>query len=378
MTMTTKDRTAEVLVSMLRERTGVSFLDSGGTPRYDADGHYVGSASGYGRNYERNAARDFEAEPEATVEFHATRRAMYKPGALERAGEEPCLDIAFSLSTYHFLREALAFDAAWDDFFQEWRENETELFHAGEVWDCGVAPKNRAESYNRVDMEDFWPWLRAVGFEVGGVYGDGDPFVVNTYDGECALDQTLQFLYMAVGSVPERYAERLDCGMVILLQIHQGCDVRGGYTNPRAFIAPAGEGEYVLYVADGSLVCERNPEHNWRTDDDYNWYYDGSTVRVGCRDMNLHRLPGYAIAEFEKGGDSEERYLAWRAEHGLDKLEPVPDEQAAWLPGRNEEVNAQAGKGIVDYIIEELGGVPVDAAGNGYCPLCGGKLLPYR
>ena len=46
-------KTADVIISMLKENTGAHFLDSGGA---------------YGRNWERNQARDFESEPACRVD----------------------------------------------------------------------------------------------------------------------------------------------------------------------------------------------------------------------------------------------------------------------------------------------------------------------
>jgi len=54
--------TSVTIAAMLVEKVGRSFLDSGGTPKYDANGKYIGSDHGYGRAYERNTGRDFDAE----------------------------------------------------------------------------------------------------------------------------------------------------------------------------------------------------------------------------------------------------------------------------------------------------------------------------
>jgi hypothetical protein len=47
----------------------------------------------------------------------------------------------------------------------------------------------------------------------------------NTYNGECDLTQNLQYVYLG---------DTYDCD-IIALAIHNGADVRGGYTNYRIF-----------------------------------------------------------------------------------------------------------------------------------------------
>ena len=61
--------TANILQDMLRENTGVALCDSGGEPNYDANGNYIGSSYGYGRNYEINRHVDFEKISPVTLSF---------------------------------------------------------------------------------------------------------------------------------------------------------------------------------------------------------------------------------------------------------------------------------------------------------------------
>jgi hypothetical protein len=59
----------------------------------------------------------------------------------------------------------------------------------------------------------------------GDAYGElTEPRSWNTYNGEDALAQVLQGV---------TYAD--EDAVYVLLQIHGGCDVRGGYTRPRVF-----------------------------------------------------------------------------------------------------------------------------------------------
>lgn len=210
--------TDKVLVEMLTENTGRSFLDSG---------------SAYGRNWERNQGKiveDFLSKPAASWGY---------------SGEYVVLDV------FHFLRDRLEYDAELDAAFEEWANEEmpddhwmacmeafaekwTEEEHSGNSWDT-----------------------------------------VNTYNGEDSLSQVLQYV-----QINEEDGEWI-FGDLYLVQIHGGCDVRGGYTRPRVFrgLNPYGEAP-LLENNDFSVSCtgmktvqvetlpgwEDNPEmiyHSW-------------------------------------------------------------------------------------------------------------------
>lgn len=276
------DKTREILAGMLTENVGRSLLDSGGIPKYDANGNYVGSEQGYGRAFERNQGRNFEAGPECHLSW--------------RWGLE------FSNDVYHWLAERVVYAPEWQEKFDAFAAREG---NEREPW-LGL-------------MEAFFADLRDSGHEVGGIYGEGEPVTVNTYNHQSTLTQTLQYVYAEV-----------DGEEVILLQIHGGADVRGGYTAPKAF---TGHGNHELGILDdarGSICCEDHDGcgGNWSTDDAYHFYEDGST-----------------------GGTNLEEYDVVR--HGGEH-------------GDITEVTAPL-KGII-Y---------VDTDGNGICPLCAkGKLIP--
>lgn len=206
--------TKTVLVGMLTENTGRHMLDSGGA---------------YGRNWERNQGRDFDAEPAASLDVTWNR---------EGDGFRP--DI--TLSVYHWLTEKVSYDSGLDAIYQAF-----------------AAPR-REETGEFAIMEDFVEFLGA-----SGIYGDGDPCTINTYNGDCLLSQTLQFIFFTHND-----------SSYILLQVHGGCDVRGGYTDARVFAAE----EDVLYFtnatifADGEGAFDKLPY--WTTDDGYNFYHEGA------------------------------------------------------------------------------------------------------
>jgi len=189
-------KTAKVLKAMLTENTGVHMLDSGGA---------------YGRSWQANQGRAFEAEPAATINIG-----------------EGYIDIM--RSTFHFLNECLEFDEAMNERFQAF---------------------NRAE-----DPGNQTPWLPlteefAESIEASGIYGEGDPLTINTYNHDSLLDQVIQYVYFEIEE--QGY---------VLLQIHGGCDVRGGYTAPKAFRCNIEDSQSIFSDGDATITC-KGGDHRW-------------------------------------------------------------------------------------------------------------------
>lgn len=150
-----------------------------------------------------------------------------------------------------------------------------------------------------------------------------DVDVINSYNGDDMLSQTIQYL---------RFTKNHD-GYVIL-QIHGGCDVRGGYSTPRVFqeIEP-------MSLFDNSrcvIQCERSDV-----------------------DPNQLELPGFERDNFPHHWMTDNAGYNWEWEEsaGFHNLED-------YSPTENED---EKGKGKI-YIDED---------GNGYCPLCGSELNAY-
>jgi len=166
--------TDEVLVAMLTENTGRHMLDSGGA---------------YGRNWERNGGKtvaDFKAAPEVNVD------------TWERDGNTVVEYL--TLDVFHFLSDRLNYDAELDAAFQAF-----------------ATADERADDSWFTCLDE---WLESNGDK----WENGPPMTVNTYNGEDALSQVVQFTLF----------DRDDENYVALM-IHGGCDVRGGYTAPRIF-----------------------------------------------------------------------------------------------------------------------------------------------
>lgn len=235
----------------------------------------------YGRNWEKNQERDFEDEPCARLEVWGAE------------------DFYIYVSTYHWLRGRLEYDEKIDQEFQEFA-------------------KDRDESWLTL-MEDFFD--EVLGFDYA---------TVNTYNHESVLDQVIQYTH-----APEEG--------IVLLQIHGGCDVRGGYTRPRAF---RDEWDYIYYDADCGLNCKEC---------DASWYSD---------DAGYHFYAGYGDpADF---GDYDHILVDNVGDHNLVIHEGFVTHKSMLqdnLPGIDR--------------VEAPGKVVFDPDNNTiYCPECGSALVP--
>lgn len=168
------------LASMLTENTGRHFLDSG---------------SAYGRDWQRNRELVDGSDP---VTVFRNRPAI----TVDDWGS-PTLDV------FHYLRERLEPLTLPDPDDKD--------PHPGEI----LAAEWEAMSESE-DNDPLWApsaaeeWLKDHGATVS--------YVVNTYNHETMLSQILQYVQFT-----------LDGETYVALQIHGGCDARGGYTAAQLF-----------------------------------------------------------------------------------------------------------------------------------------------
>ncbi len=262
-----KPKTADVVAAMMRENTGRSFLDSGGA---------------YGRQFERNQKRAFENEPSAWIEFNIYDRGKW---ANEEVAPKPEPEIMYTKSVYHWLVNNVDFSPTWNTMFYD-------------VFLPEFDPDG--DKYWIDLMLEFALWLKARGWRVDNApYGEGSvtkrsDIVVNTYNGECALSQTLQYgqFYAEFEGDCEHPDAEIASGVIVLLQIHNGADARGGYTRPIVFEANEPDGMY--FYNDGGISCDNPDCHaQWSTDDAYHWYFDGNSrheMRQQYTGVNLGEL----------------------------------------------------------------------------------------
>lgn len=173
-TETATPTTDEVIAAMLTENTGTHFLDSGGTS---------------GRAWQRNAGKDVDAFKAAPAVHLST---------WERDGKTVVSHL--SLDVFHFLSERVTFDAERDAAFREFA-NDPE--RSGDSW------FENLEEWRTSDLAE----------------GLTHRYGVNTYNGEDCLSQVLQY---------DAFDDE-DGDPVLVLMVHGGADVRGGYSSPRFF-----------------------------------------------------------------------------------------------------------------------------------------------
>jgi hypothetical protein len=304
--------TNSVLKEMLCENTGRHLLDSGGYPTYDKVGNYTGSNQGYGRNWERNQNRDFDSEKATILKFDTNPN-----------------QIMVNHNVYHWLKNRLHYAYEWDAMFHDQFVPEVDLSEDK----CWLEL-----------MEEFGDWLRSKGYEVAGLYGDGEPFTRNTYNGEDCLSQVLQYTYYEV-----------DKGdgweTLVLLQIHGGCDIRGGYTRPRAFYAD----EYIMMNSDATIKCSEDCDHHWTTDDAYHFYFQGCA--------------GYGA------GTQLEEYDFQTVEDWTEENDGIDPFEISFVDPNQIELGFYDQVEVIDKpTYKAYGIVLVDDNYYGYCPICGGKL----
>lgn len=178
-------KTAEQQIfEMLVECTGTAMCDSGGERQPDGTVKY-----GYGRNWEQNQGKtlgDFENEPEVKLEFYDGKAEYY------------------IISVFHYLTKQLEIDAICREF-----NNANGDGDPNEVkdWDCEDFPRVSIKAGKVLDRYN-------------AVIGEG----WNSYNGESSLSQVIQGTYVRIAD-----------NDYVVLQIHGGCDVRGGYTNAKLF-----------------------------------------------------------------------------------------------------------------------------------------------
>jgi len=180
--------------------------------------HILDSGSVYGRHWERNRAiDDFRKVPSHYMKVYEDEVFFYR-------------------HVFHFITEHLEYDKETDREFHKFANSE----------------EFRRES-----------WLTCMAsFEIDGYEFQG---ITNTYNFKNVLNQVLQFAI---------FANERDYEHIVILQTHNGCDVRGGYSTPHAF-RPIDDIDYFLIKMDDiSATCEKCGA-SWYSDDaGYHWYGD--------------------------------------------------------------------------------------------------------
>lgn len=209
-----------------RERTVLSLIEQFGE---NTGRHMLDSGDAYGRGYERwgrkgtaaAIAKDYLEGPSVKVDKYG-----------------------WSVSTIHHLVEGLTYVPLADSWFKRWSvadDNRT-----GEQPPWLVSAERFAAVMLGYEADTQWE-------DIGhSSWGAEPPQVVNTYNYDNPLDETIQF----VEFTPEvsRYG-LIEGERYVLLQTHNGADVRGGYSRPRVYAKAVD-----FYVGDVSVYAQHTVE----------------------------------------------------------------------------------------------------------------------
>tara|TARA_R100000234_G_scaffold102059_1_gene71271 strand:+ start:1262 stop:1852 length:591 start_codon:yes stop_codon:yes gene_type:complete len=168
------NQTKQIIYEMLTQSTGKHMLDSGG----DDDRHW--------QQNQKMSLEDFENEKE--YEFFDTDT------------DYPYCE----KSLFHHLVECCEFAERETMYFENWIDEDK--YH---YIDNPEGRTNELPSVEEYMTERFGQEAECI----------------NSYNGDCDLSQTIQFV--CVGEFP--------VNGIIALSIHNGCDVRGGYTDYKFF-----------------------------------------------------------------------------------------------------------------------------------------------
>ena len=286
--MTADKLTKQVIAKMLKENTGRSILDSG---------------DHYGRHYERNQSREFDNESPVSLTFK--------------------YNIDYTKNIHHFLCEALEYNKGMTNSFYHFESKHSEEFEYDTSWDKSIAEWLKYKKYHSI-CSDY------------------------TYNQKNMLSQ--DFIYNLVSSNDNRHDDLYDAEFCIL-QIHNGCDARGGFTQPKIFDVDI---DMLFDYNQGYITCENpNNRHVWYTDDSYRWYSDNN--------YSDKRLDEYGYMEYQEWIESEEY------QDQQSKMILIPDNQIPLFDDYNPK--------IINPVSAPADTILLDDNDNGLCPVCGYKLI---
>lgn len=216
--------------------------------------HMLDSGGYYGRNWERNASKsvdDFIAEPYSWMDSYG------------------CLTI----SLFHYLDDSLSFEGGWDADYQAFTQDSEESY-----------------------LADIERWIEHIG--ATEIYSD------NSYNRDSALSQVIQYTVY-----------ELDGIQYVALQIHQGCDVRGGYTRPWIFSLSSDDS---LLYEWGSVYCTGEDQHRydysngeWTLDGDYSSEIQPYALQTEARKVGITEyIPCYECGYPLEGTDTRKEVNA--------------------------------------------------------------------
>lgn len=222
--------------------------------------HILDSGSAYGRHWQANRrVTDFRKQPPLNAQ-------IWDNG-----------EVIFSIDIFHYLTSMLEIDDRSKALQEEF-----------------------AEYANKPENEDV-SWLALMEEFAGGS-------AWNTYNWETLLSQVLQGVNIDIEEDGEQY---------ILLQIHNGCDVRGGYTAPRIFRVIDSD-YFQLYMSQASAGCKCT----YRSTDDCGYHWYGDEFDKGERPASWKAQPLHPLTLWQQ--------LKGYAAKVLPQIVTTPDKPKAW------------------------------------------------
>ena len=321
-------KTEKVLYGMFIENTGKSIFDSGGTG---------------GRHWEENKGKTFQ---ELSALFPVI-------GSIIRPNKrEVWLSLDMTKNTLNYLAERLEYNEKWDKKFHKFAEKHPQVY-----W---------------TDLEEmFVDDLKEKGWTVSEEYGG------NTYDGDSALSQVFQWSSFSFES-PSGNEES-----VLFLQIHGGCDIRGGYSTVHLFTED--EPGYIGLFGDLTVRCDKCRDFYANSDNGGYSFYETT-------DVDISKCGAIIVSEEEV----EKVILLNKAWLGLFKKSDLKELKVKFPYTENLFLNKKESKltefklyvkTLAEKIKEEFANYDLIAGENGvylpivdrevFCPLCGSKLIAY-
>lgn len=172
------DKTQIIIHKMLKESTGIDMMDSGGDNS---------------RYWQKNQ-KVFDFRLQDNINYNVDCGYVYA-----------------SNNIFHFLTSALEYEESMTDIFNDDKnKDESDYYNMSNIADI------LNDHYNDLDFEEFHEFKLK-----------GDSF--NSYNWESNLSQVIQ------GQMFTEYEDTEYEENYIILQIHNGADVRGGYTDCKVF-----------------------------------------------------------------------------------------------------------------------------------------------
>jgi hypothetical protein len=235
------DKTLEIIASMFKQNTGVALCDSGGHN---------------GRGWQRRADKSLEELARSYGKIDAY-------GWVDKEGKSN-LDFYPVVNTINWLNDRLCYDddlnrlmdlfISQDEDMDSWEQKSSyELREEFPAWLHARANEflDDGGSYCPVTDIELTEFLEDESSE----WGISDPITENSYNYDNTLDNIILFT-----------AFQGYCDAIVILQVHNGADARGGYTMPKVFRTNDSDGIYGMLDFNRATVYCNECDSNWESD----------------------------------------------------------------------------------------------------------------